>query len=90
MGYLIGRYELFNEVPLGIRATVSAIYEPPQTSGEDFCILEDDSNKELIDELCECLGMKRIGWIFTDLWSANSSAGTVHCLRHEVRTLFFY
>ncbi|VDO20863.1 unnamed protein product [Heligmosomoides polygyrus] len=99
VGYLIGKYQPFSDVPLGIKAVVAAIYEPPQTSSSDGVQLLDDSNEKVksaslgdielqvslqaVDTLCNWLGLRRVGWIFTDLWSADQVKGTVHCTRHK-------
>ncbi|VDN06551.1 unnamed protein product [Thelazia callipaeda] len=83
LGFMIGRYEPFQEIPLGIKATVAAIYEPPQTCSADAVSLEPDLQEGIVDELCSYLNLKRVGWIFTDLWSADSTKGTVHCTRHK-------
>jgi len=83
VGYLIGRYEPFLDVPLGIKAVVTAIYEPPQSSTDKGVTFEDDPHHNLVGELCSWLGMQRVGWIFTDLWAENASEGTVFCTRHE-------
>ncbi|VDO17797.1 unnamed protein product [Haemonchus placei] len=84
VGYLIGKYQPFSDVPLGIKAVVAAIYEPPQNCTPDNVEILDDPNEQAVDRLCNWLGLKRVGWIFTDLWSADRVKGTVHCTRHKV------
>jgi len=66
-GWLYGRYELAPEVPLGIKAVVSAIYEPKQEGSKDTLRILPDENEEVVEEIAENLGLSRIGWIFTDL-----------------------
>ncbi|KAE9415255.1 hypothetical protein Angca_005127, partial [Angiostrongylus cantonensis] len=83
IGYLIGKYQPFSDVPLGIKATVAAIYEPPQNCTPDSVELLEVPNENAVNQLCNWLGLRRVGWIFTDLWSADRVKGTVHCTRHK-------
>ncbi|KAF4525902.1 hypothetical protein B566_EDAN013152 [Ephemera danica] len=96
VGMLYGRYEAHADVPLGIRAIVAAIYEPPQNlavflillkteeSSRDLVRLLPDERRGLVDELAEQLGLCCVGWIFTDLLAEDIKKGTVkHCRNIE-------
>lgn len=78
LGFLYGRYEIHSDVPLGIRATVAAIYEPSQLSTRDSITLQEtEQEKVRVDELASHLGLCRVGWIFTDLVADDVKKGTV-------------
>ncbi|CAB3373337.1 Hypothetical predicted protein [Cloeon dipterum] len=81
IGFLYGRYESHADVPLGIRATVAAIYEPPQENSRDLVKLLPDERQEIVDSLAQALGLRRVGWIFTDLVVDDPKQGTVKNLR---------
>lgn len=81
MGYLYGSYEVNNDVPLGIRARVATIYEPPQESTRNSIKLLEDERSNEIDELAAKLGLRKVGWIFTDLISDDPALGTVKHIR---------
>ncbi|XP_014476067.1 PREDICTED: nuclear protein localization protein 4 homolog isoform X2 [Dinoponera quadriceps] len=82
IGYLYGRYEMHSDVPLGIRAVVAAIYEPPQESTKDTIRLLPDEREALVEELGRTLNLWRVGWIFTDLIADNVKKGTVKHVRN--------
>lgn len=79
MGFLYGCYEITTDVPLGIRARVCAIYEPPQESTKNSIKLLDDPQSAEVDEMAQTIGLKKLGWIFTDLVEFNN--GKVKHLR---------
>ncbi|CAG0887577.1 unnamed protein product [Darwinula stevensoni] len=82
VGFLYGRYEIFKDVPLGIKATVAAIYEPPQESTRDTIQMLPDPKEELVKEIGKQLGLQCVGWIFTDLVAEDKTKGTVKYIRN--------
>lgn len=61
VGFLYGRFEEYTEVPLGIRAVVVAIYEPPQISSPLEVELMDDQEEETaVGMVAKQLGLQKV------------------------------
>ncbi|KAJ7275414.1 NPL4 family-domain-containing protein [Mycena haematopus] len=69
-GWLIGRYEPYDKVPMGVKAVVEAIYEPPQEGDLDGLTLglpwEDEPRIRALSASAS-VPLTVVGYIFTDL-----------------------
>ncbi|KJA26074.1 hypothetical protein HYPSUDRAFT_36938 [Hypholoma sublateritium FD-334 SS-4] len=69
-GWLLGRYEPYDKVPMGVKAVVEAIYEPPQQGELDGLTLgwpwEDEARIRQISAAAAS-PLTVVGYVFTDL-----------------------
>lgn len=77
-GWLIGKYDSYTDhVPLGIKAVVEYIYEPPQDGSIDgFQLLETEINARFMS-IFQSMSLDVIGMIYTDLIDNDSGTGKV-------------
>ncbi|CAB4253660.1 similar to Saccharomyces cerevisiae YBR170C NPL4 Ubiquitin-binding protein involved in protein degradation [Maudiozyma barnettii] len=84
--YMYGTYKKYDSTPLGIKAVVEAIYEPPQHDEQDGLTMDGEQVlKEMkeIDDLASKMRLFRIGLMFTDLTDSGNGDGSVFCKRHK-------
>jgi nuclear protein localization family protein 4 len=80
-GVLVGSYERYDHVPLGISVQVKGIWTIPQENGADYVqLLDMDSAFSKIDEQVQEMGLQVVGCIMTDLTQLDDK---VVCKRHE-------
>jgi nuclear protein localization family protein 4 len=69
-GFLIGKWEKYEIVPMGVKAVVEAVWEPKQEGEVDGLTVEtpweDEGRVEEIAGWCE-RGLRVVGMIYTDL-----------------------
>lgn len=82
--YMYGTYKRYDATPLGLKAVIEAIYEPPQHDEQDGLTMDVEQVKEEmsgVDKIADSFGLQCVGLIFTDLNDCGD--GSVFCKRHK-------
>jgi len=69
VGWLMGKYTTYDEVPLGVKCEVEAIYRPAQKFQTNVLTLGEmgEADEAEFLRIASELGLARVGWIVTDL-----------------------
>ena len=60
---MYGHLEEYTDVPLGIRAVVSVIYEPPQISSPlSVELIDSQDEEESVGQIAKALGLQEVSW----------------------------
>lgn len=88
-GWLLGRYAVYDGVPLGIKAVVSAVWMPPQDGSVDgFQLLPAAAGTDAhVQAVAADLGLAVVGMLYTDLADDGSRSGRV-LARRSAATFF--
>ena len=63
VGFMYGHLEEYTDVPLGIRAVVSVIYEPPQISSPlSVELIDSQEEEESVGLIAKALGLQEVSW----------------------------
>ncbi|KIY51319.1 NPL4-domain-containing protein [Fistulina hepatica ATCC 64428] len=84
-GWMIGRYEPYDEVPMGVKAVVEAICEPPQEGELDGLTLglpwEDEPRIRALSKHTS-IPLTIVGYVFTDLQASEEDQTQTLYKRH--------
>lgn len=82
-GWMLGNYKPYDEVPMGVKAVVEAIHEPPQEGDLDGLSLELPwEDQERVLEIANAAGLQIVGIVFTDLTPNPEDKTKTLCKRH--------